>query len=91
MKALYMGDFSRDVATNGTELVKLSTFLDSNNAYRYKEHLGTRPRVWYIPGHGQNFGRHEDDVQNLKPLKWSWGDGGYDTRPGIIESWKEQE
>jgi molybdopterin-containing oxidoreductase family iron-sulfur binding subunit len=53
MKALYIGDLKRDVATNGAETVKLSKFLRDNDAVRYREELGTRPRVWYILGHGQ--------------------------------------
>jgi molybdopterin-containing oxidoreductase family iron-sulfur binding subunit len=54
MEALYIGDLKRDIATNGRETVKLSKFLRENDAVRYREELGTRPRVWYIPGHGQD-------------------------------------
>jgi Fe-S-cluster-containing dehydrogenase component len=53
MGALYIGDLKTDVATNGHETVKLSRFLRENDAVRYREELGTRPRVWYILGHGQ--------------------------------------
>lgn len=53
MGALYIGDLKKDVATNGRETVKLSTFLKDNDASHYREELGTRPRVWYISGHGQ--------------------------------------
>ncbi len=53
MEALYIGDLKSDTATNGNETVKLSKFLRDNDAVRYREELGTRPRVWYIPGHGQ--------------------------------------
>lgn len=53
MEALWIGDLMADVATNGSETVKLSSFLRENDAVRYREELGTRPRVWYIPGHGQ--------------------------------------
>ncbi len=53
MKALYVGDLVEDVATNGDETVRLSTFLKENDAFRYKEELGTNPRVYYIAGHGQ--------------------------------------
>ncbi len=53
MRALYIGDLVEDVATNGDETVRLSTFLKENDAFRYKEELGTGPRVWYIAGHGQ--------------------------------------
>jgi len=57
MKAIYLGDLTTDVATNGDEVVKLSTFLSENHAYRYRGELRTRPRVYYIPGHGEAFGR----------------------------------
>ncbi len=53
MEALYVGDLKADVLTNGRETVKLSKFLRENDAIRYREELGTRPRVWYILGHGQ--------------------------------------
>jgi dimethyl sulfoxide reductase iron-sulfur subunit len=55
MGALYIADLRADVATNGNETVKLSTFLNDNDAIRLKEELGTRPRVFYILGHGQNY------------------------------------
>jgi molybdopterin-containing oxidoreductase family iron-sulfur binding subunit len=53
MKAIWIGDLVEDVATNGDQTVRLSTFLKENDAFRYKEELGTGPRVWYIAGHGQ--------------------------------------
>ncbi|MDH4334791.1 MAG: 4Fe-4S dicluster domain-containing protein [Chloroflexota bacterium] len=56
MDAIYVGDLDADVATNGTETVRLSTFLSENNAIRLKEELNTKPRVWYIPGHGEDLG-----------------------------------
>ncbi|MDO8634823.1 MAG: 4Fe-4S dicluster domain-containing protein [Dehalococcoidia bacterium] len=58
MKAIYFGDKEEDIASNGIEIVRLSRFLSENNAFRYKEDLGTQPRVYYLPGHGQEFGRH---------------------------------
>lgn len=54
MLALWIGDLVTDTATNGRETVKLSVFLRENDAVRYKEELGTRPRVYYILGHGQD-------------------------------------
>ncbi len=83
MRALYMGDLNEDIASNGVEVVKLSKFLDENDAYRYKEELGTQPKVWYLPGHGQDFGRKPDDSRLFKPPTWSWGGEGYDRRPGV--------
>ncbi len=83
MKALYMGDLNEDIASNGVEVVKLSRFLDENDAYRYKGELGTQPRVWYLPGHGQDLGRKPDDPRELKPPEWPWGGDGFNRRPGI--------
>ncbi len=53
MSAIWFGDLVRDIATNGLETVKLSWLLSEHDAFRLKEELGTRPRVWYLPGHGQ--------------------------------------
>ena len=89
MKALYMGDLNEDIASNGVEVVKLSKFLDDNDAFRYKEGLGTQPRVWYLPGHGQDFSRKPDDSRQYKPPTWSWGGDGYNRRPGIWPWGKE--
>ncbi|MBI4188358.1 MAG: 4Fe-4S dicluster domain-containing protein [Chloroflexi bacterium] len=83
MKAIYMGDLNEDIASNGVDVVKLSKFLDENDAFRYKEGLGTQPKVWYLPGHGQAFGRKPDDPRKFKAPTWTWGDGGYNRRPGI--------
>ncbi len=55
MGVLYVGDLVSDVAVNGLgTTVKLSDFLRDNDAVRFKEELGTNPRVYYILGHGQN-------------------------------------
>ncbi len=83
MKAIYIGDLNEDIASNGVDVVKLSKFLDENDAYRHKEDLGTQPRVWYLPGHGQDFSRHPDDSREFKAPVWSWGGEGYDQRPRI--------
>jgi molybdopterin-containing oxidoreductase family iron-sulfur binding subunit len=53
MGTLYIGDLKRDLATNGRETVKLSELM-KNDVFRYKEDLNTQPRVYYIPGHGQD-------------------------------------
>lgn len=54
MEALYIGDLVTDVATNGQQTVRLSRFLGDHDAVRFKEELNTRPRVYYILGHGQH-------------------------------------
>ena len=83
MRALYMGDLNENIASNGSEVVELSKFLDENDAFRYKEELGTQPRVFYLPGHGQAFGRKADDPRELKPPEWTWGGEGNDRRIGV--------
>ncbi len=75
MYAIYLGDLTEDIATNGKEVVKLSNFLAGNSAYRLKEELGTRPRVWYIPGHGQEQGHGLDEHGTLLPAR-SWQELG---------------
>lgn len=54
MEAIWVGDLTEDVATNGHDTVVLSEFLRENDVYRLKEELGTEPRVFYITGHGQD-------------------------------------
>ncbi len=90
MKALYMGDLNEDLATNGVDIVKLSKFLDDNNAYQHKEELGTQPRVWYLPGHGQEFGRRPNDLRPRKPSEWPWGGEGYE-RQISLWPWEESD
>jgi len=70
-RAIYYGDLEEDLATNGTEVVKLSRFLAENNAVRLKEELGTEPRVRFIPGHGEQVGRRPT-VTGRKPTVWPW-------------------
>lgn len=71
MFAIYLGDLVQDIATNGQEVVQLSRFLADNNAFRLKEDLGTRPRVWYIPGHGQESDHLiDDDRHPQKARTW---------------------
>ena len=57
MGVLFVGDLVTDLAVNSFgKSVVLSEFLRANDAVRYKEELGTNPRVYYILGHGQNLG-----------------------------------
>jgi Fe-S-cluster-containing dehydrogenase component/Ni/Fe-hydrogenase subunit HybB-like protein len=69
--AIYYGDLEEDVATNGDQVVKLSRLLSENSSYRQKENLGTEPRVYYIPGHGELVGRDAYSSGRL-PTKWPW-------------------
>ena len=70
--AIYYGDEEEDIATNGQQVVKLSKFLSDNQAYRLKEDLGTKPSVYYIPGHGELAGRHPFDEKKPEPVIWPW-------------------
>ncbi len=70
-KALYYGDLEEDIATNGEDVVKLSVFLSENSAYQLKEELGTKPRVYYIPGYGQAAGR-DPYRHGRKATVWAW-------------------
>jgi molybdopterin-containing oxidoreductase family iron-sulfur binding subunit len=54
MKVIYVGNLVTDSASNGRETVILSKFLRDNDAFRFREELGTKPRVYYIAGHGQD-------------------------------------
>ncbi len=69
--AIYYGDLEEDIATNGEQLVSISRFLAENSAYQLKEHLGTKPRVWYIAGHGENAGR-DPFAHGRMATEWPW-------------------
>jgi molybdopterin-containing oxidoreductase family iron-sulfur binding subunit len=69
--AIYSGDLEEDYATNGKEVVKASRFLAENQAYNQRENLGTKPRVYYIPGHGEAVGRDAFTKGRL-PTQWPW-------------------
>ncbi len=49
MKAIYFGDANEDFLSNGFERIQLSKVLSTQQAFRYKEELGTEPRVYYLP------------------------------------------
>ncbi len=71
MHAIYLADLTTDLATNGDALVKFSRFVADNSAYRLREELGTKPRVWYIPGHGQESSHFVDlNISPQKPRSW---------------------
>lgn len=46
----YFGDANEDVVTNGSkQSVRLSKLLEDRSGYRYLDHLGTKPSVYYLP------------------------------------------
>jgi dimethyl sulfoxide reductase iron-sulfur subunit len=69
--AIYLGDLEEDIASNGVEVIQISGFLNNNAGYRLKEDLGTEPRVFYIPGHGELIGRDAHQT-GRKPSEWPW-------------------
>ncbi len=69
--AIWYGDLEEDIATNGRTIVKASRLISENNGYRLKEHLGTQPRVHYLPGHGEDVGR-DPGVEGRMPTDWPW-------------------
>ncbi len=70
-RAIYYGDLEEDIATNGKQIVMASRFLSENQAYNLKENMGTKPRVYYIPGHGEAVGR-DSFSEGRQPTEWPW-------------------
>lgn len=51
MKAIFFGDAREDAVSNGTEVWQLSKVLRDRGGFRFKEELGTKPRMFYLaPG-----------------------------------------
>jgi molybdopterin-containing oxidoreductase family iron-sulfur binding subunit len=61
--AMYVGDLEEGVATNGASMVELSELLGRDGVSRYKEDLGTEPRVYFIPGHGDGATLDDEGVE----------------------------
>ncbi|OGS63638.1 MAG: hypothetical protein A3K59_06840 [Euryarchaeota archaeon RBG_19FT_COMBO_69_17] len=49
MQAIYFGDANEDFLSNGVEVIRLSEALRTQQSFRWKEELGTEPRVFYLP------------------------------------------
>ncbi len=70
-KAIYYGDLEEGLASNGATVVDIYRFLSDNSGYQLKPELGTEPRVFYIPGHGEAAGR-TPETPGTKPVVWPW-------------------
>lgn len=46
---IYFGDKNEDIVTNGVETHQFSKLINERGGYRYMEHLGTKPNVYYLP------------------------------------------
>lgn len=53
MNAIFFGDASEDVITNGEEVFSLSEILAARGGYRFQEELGTEPSLYYLPPTGK--------------------------------------
>ncbi|GMQ85701.1 MAG: hypothetical protein BMS9Abin07_1269 [Acidimicrobiia bacterium] len=69
--AIWYGDLEEDIATNGRSIVRASGLLTANDGYRLKENLGTKPRVYYLPGHGELVGRDPYTTGRMD-TEWPW-------------------
>jgi Fe-S-cluster-containing dehydrogenase component len=69
--AIYYGDLEEGLATNGEQVVDIHRFIAEQHGERLKEDLGTEPRVYYIPGHGELAGRDATTTGRL-PSEWKW-------------------
>ena len=70
---IYFGDKNEDIVTNGYETFQFSKLIDERGGYRYMEHLGTKPNVYYLP-----------PVEKEYPLE-----RGFETDPEINERYKD--
>ncbi len=53
---IYYGDENEDAVTNSlNETLQLSKVLEERAGYRFKEELGTKPRVYYLPPKNRKF------------------------------------
>ncbi|GGK22499.1 hypothetical protein GCM10007962_15850 [Yeosuana aromativorans] len=73
MGVIYFGDKNEDIVTNGEETVRFSELINNRGGYRYLEHLGTKPNVYYLPPVNRQF-----------PLE-----RGFDVDEDIIDRYKD--
>ena len=55
MGVIYFGDKNEDIITNGEESLQFSKVIKDRGGYRYLEHLGTKPNVYYLPPVNRQF------------------------------------
>lgn len=65
MGVIYFGDKNEDIVTNGTETLRFSKLIKDRAGYRYLEHLGTKPNVYYLPAVNRDYPLEEGlDVED---------------------------
>jgi molybdopterin-containing oxidoreductase family iron-sulfur binding subunit len=47
--SLYFGDLNEDAVSNGQETLTATELFKERQPYRFKEELGTKPKVYYLP------------------------------------------
>jgi len=62
MGVIYFGDKNEDAVTNGEETLKFSELMRDRAGYRYLEHFGTEPSVYYLPPVDRQF-PFEDEIK----------------------------
>ncbi|MBI2967816.1 MAG: 4Fe-4S dicluster domain-containing protein [Bacteroidetes bacterium] len=55
MGVIYFGDYYEDAVTNGTETLRFSDLMRDRGGYRFLEHFGTKPSVYYLPPVNRQF------------------------------------
>lgn len=81
--AMYLADLEEGLASNGRAVAEVDDLLGQDGVQRYKEELGTEPRVYYIPGHGETatldeqaeekgFAETETPTFAKDWLEWPW-------------------
>jgi molybdopterin-containing oxidoreductase family iron-sulfur binding subunit len=73
--AISYGDLEEGLVTNGVEVADVYRLIVEQHATRLKEDLGTEPRVYYIPGHGELAGR-DPTTRGRQPTDWRWQQTG---------------
>ena len=68
MGAIYFGDKNEDTVFNGTETVQFTQLLKERAGYRYREELGTKPNVYYLPPVNRMFD-YESGLKDLPEEK----------------------
>ncbi len=64
MGAIYFGDANEDAITNGEETMRLAETVNDKAGYQFMKHLGTKPRVYYLPPVNRSF-PYERGFENL--------------------------
>lgn len=65
MGVIYFGDKNEDIVSNGDKTLRFSELMRDKGGYRYMEHLGTEPRVYYLPAVDRQFPFEDDKNESI--------------------------